>query len=84
MTLNDYTNIQINSTEEQVLDSNTTVLANLPAHEIVFTNLGIKTMQIWTIKDDKVYTITYTAEEEDFQNDLQVAKMMIESFEITD
>jgi serine/threonine-protein kinase len=76
--------IQINSTEEQVLDSNTTVLANLPAHEIVFTNLGIKTMQIWTIKDDKVYTITYTAEEEDFQNDLQVAKMMIESFEITD
>jgi serine/threonine-protein kinase len=84
MTLNDYTNIQINSTEEQVLDSNTTVLANLPAHEIVFTNLGIKTMQIWTIKDDKVYTITYTAEEEDFQNDLQVAKMMIELFEITD
>ena len=82
MTLNDYTNIQINSTEEQLLDSNTTVLANLPAHEIVFTNLGIKTMQIWTIKDDKVYTIT--AEEEDFQNDLQVAKMMIESFEITD
>jgi len=75
--------IQINSTEEQVLDSNTTVLANLPAHEIVFTNLGIKTMQIWTIKDDKVYTITYTAEEEDFQNDLQVAKMMIELLKLT-
>jgi serine/threonine-protein kinase len=83
MTLDDYTDIQINSTEEQLLDSNTTVLANLSAHEIVFTNLGIKTMQVWTIKDDKVYTITYTAEEEDFQNDLQVAKMMIESFEIT-
>ena len=82
MTLDDYTNIQINSTEKQLLDSNTTVLANLSAHEIVFTNLGIKTMQVWTIKDDKVYTITYTAEEEDFQNDLQVAKMMIESFEI--
>lgn len=60
-----------------------TILANLPAHEIVFTNIGIKTMQVWTIKDGKVYTITYTAEEEDFQNDLQVAKMMIESFEIT-
>ena len=82
MTLNDYTNIQINSTEEQLLDSNTTVLANLPAHEIIFTNLVIKTMQVWTVKDGKVYTITYTAEEEDFQNDLQVAKMMIESFEI--
>lgn len=25
---------------------------------IVFTNLGLKTMQIWKTKDDKVYTIT--------------------------
>jgi hypothetical protein len=25
---------------------------------MVFTNLGIKTMQIWKTKDDKVYTIT--------------------------
>jgi hypothetical protein len=43
----------------------------------------MKTVQVWTIKDDKVYTITYTAEEEDSQNDLQVANMMIKSFEIT-
>jgi hypothetical protein len=42
----------------------------------------LKTMQVWTIKDDKVYIITYTAEEEDFQNDLQFAQRMIESFEI--
>jgi hypothetical protein len=39
-------------------------------------------MQAWTIKDDKVYTITYVAEEEDFQNDFPIAQKMIESFEI--
>jgi hypothetical protein len=39
-------------------------------------------MQAWTIKDDKVYTITYVAEGEDFQNDFPIAQKMIESFEI--
>jgi eukaryotic-like serine/threonine-protein kinase len=81
MTLDDYTKTQIDFTEEQLLESN---LAGLPAYEIVFTDLGLKTMQIWTIKDDRIYTITYTAEEEDFQNDLQIAEMMIKSFQITE
>jgi hypothetical protein len=39
-------------------------------------------MQIWTIKDDKIYTITYVAEEEDYQNDFLIAQRMIKSFEI--
>jgi hypothetical protein len=39
-------------------------------------------MQAWTIKDDKVYTITYVDEGEDFQNDFPIAQKMIESFEI--
>jgi hypothetical protein len=39
-------------------------------------------MQAWTIKDDKVYTITNVAEEEDFQNDFPIAQKMIELFEI--
>lgn len=83
MTLEQYTNIQLNSIEGQILESNATTLANLPAHEIIFTNIGLKTMQVWTLKDDKVYTITYIAEEEDYENDLQIAHRMIESFGIT-
>ena len=43
MTLDKYTNVQINSTE-QLLESNSTALADLPAHEIVFTDIGLKTM----------------------------------------
>ncbi len=39
-------------------------------------------MQVWALKGDRVFTITFQAEEEDFQNDLPVAKKMIESFEI--
>jgi hypothetical protein len=49
---------------------------------VVFSNLGIKTMQVWTIEDNRIYTITYVAEEEDFEEDFQVAKRMIQSFEI--
>ena len=82
MTLEQYTNTQINSVEGQILESNATTLENLPAHEIVFTNIGLKTMQVWTLKDDKVYTITYVAEEGDYENDLQIARRIIESFEV--
>jgi hypothetical protein len=80
MTLEQYTNTQINSVEGQILESNATTLGNLPAHEIVFTNIGLKTLQVWTLKDDKVYTITYVAEEDDYENELQIAQRIIESF----
>ena len=83
MTLEEYNAIKIGSVEGQILDSNSTTLAELPAYEIIFTNLVLKKMQVWTLKDDKVYTITYAAEEEDFQNELQTARRMIESFKIT-
>jgi serine/threonine-protein kinase len=82
MTIEQYSNAKINSTEGQILESNSTALAGLPAREIVFTNGGLENTQVWTIKDDRVYTITYTAPEEDFQNDLQVAQRLIESFQI--
>jgi hypothetical protein len=84
MTLEEYTNTQINPAEEILLESNTTTLADIPGYKIVFTNVaGLKTMQVWTIKDDKAYIITYVAKEEDYENDLQIAQKMIDSFEIT-
>jgi hypothetical protein len=43
---------------------------------------GLQKIQVWTIKDDRIFTITYEADEEDFQNDLLVAERMIESFQI--
>jgi eukaryotic-like serine/threonine-protein kinase len=81
-TFDEYTNMKIDSTEGQIIESNSTTLAGLPAHEIVISNSVLKTMQVWTLKDDRVFTITYQAEEEDYQNDLQVAQRMINSFGI--
>jgi hypothetical protein len=84
MTLEEYTNSQINPLEERLLESNTTTLAGIPGYEIVFTSLqGLKTMQVWTIKNDKAYIISYVAQEEDYEKELQVAQKMIDSFEIT-
>ena len=82
MTLEQYSEAKINSTEGQILESNSTALIDLPAHEIVFTNVGLQKIQVWTIKDDRIFTITYEADEEDFQNNLLVAERMIESFQI--
>lgn len=82
MTLEQYSNARINSTEGQILGSNSTVLSGLPAREIVFTSMDLRTMQVWTVKDGRVYAISYIAPEEDFQNDLLIAKRMIESFQI--
>ena len=82
MSLEQYTITQIDSIEGEILESNVTTLGNLPAHEIVFTNIGLKTMQVWTLKDDKVYSITYVAEEDEYENDLQIAQRIIESFGI--
>ena len=82
MTLEQYSEAKINSTEGQILESNSTTLTDLPAHEIVFTNVGLQKIQVWTIKDDRIFTIIYEADEEDFQNDLLVAERMIESFQI--
>ena len=81
ITLDEYTSMKINSTEDQLIESDSTTLANLPAHETVIGNSVLETMQVWALKGDRVFTITYQAEE-DFQNDLPVAKKMIESFEI--
>ena len=84
MTLEEYTNTQINLLEENLLESSTTTLAAIPGYKIVFTNIeGLKTMQVWTIKDDKAYIITYVAKEEHYENDLQIVQKMIDSFEIT-
>jgi eukaryotic-like serine/threonine-protein kinase len=85
MTLDEYTTVQINSIEEQLLESNATTLTdnNIPAHKIVFINTeGLKTMQIWALKDDKSYTITYVAEESDYFNQLPLVQRMIDSFQI--
>jgi len=57
-----------------------TELSGLEAAEVVYHNkedLRLKTKQIWTVKDNQVYIITYTAETQEFNRfEGQVKKTM--------
>lgn len=70
----------------------TSFLSSTPAYKIVYTfadpgsplHPKFETMNIWTIKKDKVYTISYTADKTVFLNHLPTIQDMIDSFVITD
>ena len=80
----------------QLIESNITTLANNPAYKIIstFTNLRpggddplhspqFQTMTIWTIKGERLYTISYSQIPSEFSRYLPIIQKMIDSFEIT-
>ncbi len=85
--------IGINDTVDKQATGRTT-LANIPAYQVVYSKFygtfgGIegntkifKTMKIWTVKDNKVYMITYTADADRYSDFLKTVQKMIDSFEI--
>lgn len=64
-----------------------TTLAGSPAFEINFDysylNNNKKAMEIWTVKDNKVYIIDYVAYEQVYDITVPIVQNMIASFEIT-
>lgn len=64
-----------------------TTLAGSPAFEINFDysylNNNKKAMEIWTVKDNKVYIIDYVAYEQVYDISVPIVQNMIASFEIT-
>ena len=79
----------------QLIESNITTLAKNPAYKIIstFTNSRpgddplhspqFQTMTLWTIKGDKMYTISYSHTPSEFSRYLPIIQKMIDSFEIT-
>jgi hypothetical protein len=72
----------------KVIESNTnSILAGKPAYKLVFTNvkhdINFKSTEIGTIIGNKVYTVTYTAEEEEYSVYLPTIQKMIDSLKIT-
>jgi eukaryotic-like serine/threonine-protein kinase len=61
-------------------------LANKLAYELIYTgNDGgndLKSMQIFTLKGEKAYVITYTAARDSYNDFIQTAETMIKSFEM--
>src|SRR6476619_426630 len=64
-----------------------TTLAGSPAYEINFDysylNNNKKAIEIWTVKDNKVYIIDYVAYEQVYDITVPIVQNMIASFEIT-
>jgi len=66
----------------------TSFLSGIPAYRIVYTFADpgspllplFESMNIWTVKDDKAYTISYSAPNSEFSNYFQIIQNMIDSF----
>lgn len=63
-----------------------TTLANKSAYQLIYTGKdgenNLKSMQLFTLKGDKAYVITYTAAIDNYNDFIQTAQTMIKSFEI--
>ncbi|MCV3216849.1 protein kinase [Plectonema radiosum NIES-515] len=63
-----------------------TILANKSAYKLIYTGKdgenNLKSMQIFTLRGDKAYVITYTAAIDNYDDFIQTAETMIKSFEI--
>jgi hypothetical protein len=78
----------------QLIASNVTTFAGNPAHRIVYSftepsmltpsAFQFQSMNIWTIKEDKTYTLSYSQPMEEYNTYLAVVQQMIDSFEITE
>ena len=70
----------------------TSFLSGIPAYRIVYTFADpgspllplFESMNIWAVKDDKAYTISYSAPDSEFSNYFQIIQNMIDSFIIGD
>ena len=65
---------------------NNTSLSDSPAYRLVYSgkegDRDFKANELWTIKGDKVYNISYIASPNEYARDLQVVERMIDSFRI--
>jgi hypothetical protein len=89
--LNIYSNATIkhilqNTVGSKIIESTDTKLAGYPAHRIVGTfkqaNNDLKVLDIWTIKDSKLYRITFYAQQTKYADYLPTTQKMIDSFQI--
>jgi hypothetical protein len=94
MTIDKLLEINLNNSKQQLsnfslVESNTTTLTpeNQSAHKIVYTNtnkdpsfpLKFRTMQIFTIKDGQIFTISYVSEDSQYLRFLPTIERMIDS-----
>jgi len=80
---------RIQNTTDIVIESKPYALGNHEAHKLVYSTITggdefFKKMQIYTIYSNKVYLITFTAQETLFSNYIPLIENMIDTLEISD
>ena len=96
-TLSEYVNARITELREQRQDfkliesTPTTISGNKPAHKVVYTFLKedgpragefYKILRIWSIKDNKLYSIAYLSEPDQYSSHLPEVEKAIDSFRL--
>ena len=94
ISLDEYTQTTLSALEQQgiqVCESNTFTVAGKPGHRIVFSppeprgqdapQVSISLMQTWTT-GNKVYLLSYSAEDSKFQKYLPTVEQMLKSLQI--
>ena len=76
-----------------LIESIKTTFANSPAHRIVYTFIDpsikaptipqFQSMNVWTIKGNKIYTLSYSQPIQEYTTYLPVVQQIIDSLEIT-
>jgi eukaryotic-like serine/threonine-protein kinase len=91
VSLDEYTNMTLREIEQQGLEvneSNAITLAGNPGHRIIFTPppqavpISLSVMQVWTVINDKVYLLVYTADSSKFQINLPLVQHMLDSLQV--
>src|SRR5665647_921200 len=88
--LSSYSNSRIETLKSNsnytLIESGNTTLAGNPAYKAVYTlnyeGISGKLKEIWTIKEGKIYSITYTATPGNYDTNVETAQKMIDSFQI--
>src|SRR5215217_6306706 len=84
--LEHYVQLNINHSRNKhsdflVIESTPTIIADMPAHRLVYTESGYKTLFIVIIKESTAYNIVYRAEQTKYSIYLSTVEKMIDSFE---
>ncbi|HEY9693409.1 MAG TPA: PsbP-related protein [Oculatellaceae cyanobacterium] len=93
MSLDEYTNSSILEIKNflsnaKIVESKSTTIAQFPAHLLIYSGLNEPyslptNLEVWTLKNNKAYIITYTSTSAKYEEFLGIAKEMIESLEIS-
>ncbi|WP_445636923.1 non-specific serine/threonine protein kinase [Nostoc sp. DSM 114161] len=78
--------IQQSDSNTKILEQGKTQLTNRPAYQVIYTleeeGVKIQRLQVWMVKNNKAYIMTYTADVAKYSKYLQTAQAMINSLEI--